>query len=55
VHALVFAMADDVALRLGARDHLLHVAAAQLLQRLAGQDMERATGSLVNPRTLLRV
>jgi hypothetical protein len=33
-------MADDVALGLGARDHLLHVATAHLFQRLAGQDVD---------------
>ena len=40
MHALIFAMADDVALRLGARDHLFHVAPAHTLERLAGQDMD---------------
>ncbi len=40
VHALVFAMADDVALGLGAGNHLLHVAAAHLFQRRPGQDMD---------------
>src|SRR5438552_3586496 len=40
MHALIFAVADDVALRLRARDHLLHVAAAHVLQRLAGQHMD---------------
>ena len=38
--ALIFAMADDVALGPGARDHLLHVAAADLFQRFAGQHMD---------------
>ena len=40
MHTLVFAMADDVALRLGACQHLLHVAPSQLLERFACQDMD---------------
>ena len=40
VHALIFAVADDVPFRFGAGDHLFHVAAAHALQRLAGQDMD---------------
>src|SRR5205823_11132172 len=33
MHALIFAVADDVALRFRAGHHLLHVAAAHVLQR----------------------
>src|ERR1044072_1985072 len=46
-------MADDIALGLGARDHLLHVAAAHLLERLTGQDMDMpGLGIHRRPRTL---
>ena len=39
MHALIFAVADNVAFRLGAGDHLFHVALAHALQRFAGQDV----------------
>jgi hypothetical protein len=40
MHALMLAVADDVALRLGARQHLLHVAATHFFERLAAQDVD---------------
>ncbi|MEY9726558.1 hypothetical protein ABIA07_002459 [Bradyrhizobium yuanmingense] len=40
MHALVFAVADDVALDLGAAGHLRHVAATHLLQRMTREHMD---------------
>jgi hypothetical protein len=40
MHALIFAMRGDIALRLGAADHLLHVTPPDPLQRLSGQDVD---------------
>src|ERR1035438_4172566 len=40
MNALIFAVADDIALRLGARHHLFHVAAADTLQRCTREYMD---------------
>src|ERR1700681_253245 len=37
MNALIFAVRDDISLRLGAGEHLFHVAPADLLQRLSRQ------------------
>src|SRR6202011_3950977 len=40
LNALIFAVRDDISLRLGAGEHLFHVPPADLLQRLSRQDMD---------------